>query len=130
MQNPSYAGLAPLDKFYLQAKFKMTAKAIRRTPPVKAVKQGTNCIIVLCDDTDMFAILLHFYVQEKLTCQLFMEETNAMRTSFDIATTAMKHLEVILYPLAAHFSSDCDGTDYMYGIGKLLFSKFCTMDMS
>ena len=42
---------------------------------VNAVKQRSNCIKDLCDDTDVFALLLHFYVQEKLTCPLFMEET-------------------------------------------------------
>ena len=32
---------------------------------VNAVKQGTNCINVRCDDTGVFALLLYFYVQEK-----------------------------------------------------------------
>ena len=68
---------------------------------VNDVKQGTNGKKVLCDDTDVFALLLHFYVQEKLTCQLFMEGTNATRTSVDIAATTMKHQEVISYLLAA-----------------------------
>ena len=46
-----------------------------------------------------------------------------MRTSVDIAATAMKHLEVIPYLLAAHAVSGCDSVSYMYGIGKAIVLK-------
>ena len=71
----------------------------------------------------MFALLLHFYVQGKLTCQMFMEGTNAKRTSVHIAATAMKHQAVIPHLLAAHALSGCDSVAYMYGIGKCYYSQ-------
>ena len=33
-------------------------------------------------------------------------------------------------PLAAHALLGCDSVAYMYGIGKAIVFKFCTMDMS
>ena len=44
---------------------------------VYAVSQGAKTIIVICDDTDVFVLLLHYYLLRKLTWCLLMEGTNA-----------------------------------------------------
>ena len=79
---------------------------------------GIRCISVICDDTDLFILLLHFYHYNKLSCCLLMEGATSQRTIIDIAATARKHAKIVPQLLAAHALSGCDTAAYMYGIGK------------
>ena len=75
-------------------------------------------ISVVCDDTDVFLLLLHYYHHKKLSCGLLMEGTSSQRTPIDIAATAKKHANIVQQLLAAHALSGRDTVAYMYGIGK------------
>ena len=86
---------------------------------VYAASQGAKTIIVICDDTDVFVLLFHYYLLRKLTCCLFMEGTSAVeRTVIDIAATMKKHAAIIPQLLAAHALSGCDTVARLSGLGK------------
>ena len=50
-------------------------------------------IQVVCDDTDIFVLLAHYYhySQEGLTCELTMSGTMSGRAIVEIKATVMKH---------------------------------------
>ena len=85
---------------------------------VAIANQGAKCVSVICDDTDVFLLLLHFYNLCKLKCSLFMEGTSEERTIVDIGATVKKHQTIVPYLLAAHAISGCDTVPYCYSIGK------------
>ena len=62
---------------------------------------GISCINILCDDTDVFALLLYYYVHCHLTCTLTMERTSSNIMLVDITATSKKHGPVISQLLAA-----------------------------
>ena len=59
---------------------------------------GISCINILCDDTDVFALHLYYYVHCHLTCTLTMESTSSNRMLVDIAATSKKHGPVLNLP--------------------------------
>ena len=61
---------------------------------------------IICGDTDVFVLLLHFFVLEKLTCSLV------------IVGTAQKHVNFITQVFPAYVLSGCDTVAYLWGIGK------------
>ena len=65
-------------------------------------------IRVLCDDTDVFVLLLHFYSLMKTSCPLIMESFFKDRQCIDIKATVTKHKDIIPHILAAHALSGCD----------------------
>ena len=48
---------------------------------VKAAASGVKIINIVCEDTDVFVLLLHFYTKLNLTCHLTMEGPSAERTT-------------------------------------------------
>ena len=52
-------------------------------------------IRVMCDDTDVFVVLLHFYSLREMSCSLTMESLARDRKCVDIRATATKHKEII-----------------------------------
>ena len=52
---------------------------------------GITSIKVICDDTDIFILLVHFYSLKKLTGTLVMTLTSAGKTVIDIRATVKKH---------------------------------------
>ena len=84
---------------------------------------GISCINILCDDTDVFALLLYYYVHCHLTCTLTMESTSSNRMLVDIAATSKKLGPVISQLLAAHAIPGCDTVGQLYGIGKVTVIK-------
>lgn len=85
---------------------------------VYAASQGATTITVVCDDTDVFVLLLHYYNLKKITCSLLMQGTSAGRTVIDIAATWKKHSVIVSQLLAAHALSGCDTVAQPYGVGK------------
>ena len=86
---------------------------------IHIAKENTEPIIcVVCDDTDVFALLLHFYSQEKLQCSLTMQSPIHGRPSINIKETALKQAKIIPEILALHALSGCDSVAATYGIGK------------
>ena len=75
------------------------------------VAKETQCgISVLADDTDMFRILLHQYVQQRLTSVVIMESPIKEWTIVDIDAT-------VQWILAAHPLSGCDTVVLSYSVG-------------
>ena len=79
---------------------------------------SVKTIKVICDDTDVFVLLVHFCSQEKLNCALIMEATSCERISVGIQATVKKHAAIVPNLLAAHALTGCDTVAKLQGIGK------------
>lgn len=88
-----------------------------------ASDSGITHIKVICDDTDVFILLIHFYIQKDLSLNVTMESPCAGRTVIDIKNTAQKHQNLVKYLPAAHALTGCDTVSYMYGVGKSTMLK-------
>lgn len=75
-------------------------------------------IKVISDDTDVFVLLIHFYLKEKMTVNVSMESPSAGRVNIDIRQTALKHKHITKYLPAVHALTGCDTVSYLFGIGK------------
>jgi len=82
-----------------------------------------DCITVICDDTDVFVLLMHYYFTEQLTCQLYMVGTSPSRSTMDIKATVEIHSGLVKNILAAHVLSGCDTVVCLSGIGKTTVIK-------
>ena len=83
-----------------------------------AVDCGAKCVRVICDDTDVFIILVHFTSLFKPCAKIQMEGTKAERAIIDISKTAEKHKDIASSLLAVHSLSGCDTVPQLFGIGK------------
>lgn len=75
-------------------------------------------ITVLSDDTDVFVLLLHYYLEDGLKLLVTMESPAKDRVVVDIGKTVEKHQNFIPEILAAHALSGCDTVACCFGIGK------------
>ena len=75
-------------------------------------------IRVMCDDTDVFVLLLYFYNLRQMTFPLIMESLIKDRKRIEIKATATKHKDIIPHILVAHALSGCDTVAQCWGIGK------------
>ena len=75
-------------------------------------------ITVICDDTDVFVLLLHYYHKMKLQNLILMESPIKGRAVIDIPKTVEKHVGIVENILPAHALSGCDTVACCYGIGK------------
>ena len=75
-------------------------------------------IKVICDDTDVFVLLIHFYIKEKMTANISMESPCAGRMIVDIRQTSLKRKNIAKYLPAVHALSGCYTVSYLFGIGK------------
>ena len=80
---------------------------------------------VISDDTGMFVLLLHFYIEQSLSTTVFLEGTGSNRNVIDIGKTAEKQKDVVPSLLAAHTFSGCDSVPKLYGKGKNQFALCC-----
>ncbi len=65
-------------------------------------------VSVVCDDTDVFALLLHFYSLEKLESSLTMQSPVHGRSCIDMKETADTNSDIIPQILALHALTGCD----------------------
>ena len=70
------------------------------------------------DDTDVFVLLIHFYIEKKMEVDISMESACAGRTNVDIRHTALKHDNITKFLPAVHALTGCDTASYLFGIGK------------
>jgi len=75
-------------------------------------------ITVVSDDTDVFVLLLHYYLEDGLTLLVTMESPIKDRVVVDIDKPVEKHQNIIPEILAAHALSGCDTVACCFGIGK------------
>ena len=85
---------------------------------VQLANAGTSSLKVISDDTDVFVLLIHFYQQCRLNCNLIMSGTSSTWAVIDIKATAAKHSNIAHQLLPAHALSGCDSVSQFYGIGK------------
>ena len=85
--------------------------------------RGVDTIQVICDDTDVFVLLLHFYVKLSLTSELSMIGTTSNRSTTDIKATAAKHGGLAADLPAAHALSGRDIVSNFFGIRKVSVIK-------
>ena len=80
--------------------------------------QEGNNINIIYDDTDVFSLLIYYYIENGITCNVVMEGTSSTRTIIDIGATAAKHEMIIPSILGMHSLTGYDTVSYLYGIGK------------
>ena len=83
-----------------------------------AIDGGAQCVKVICEDTDVFILLMHFYYQYKWNCNVLMEGTSGERKVISIREATEKHKSNIESLVALHALSGCDTVPQMSGIGK------------
>jgi hypothetical protein len=97
-------------------------------------KEGPESrVCVLCDDTDVFALLLFFYSREKLQSSLTMQSPiQGRRSCLDANETVRKYFTMKPEILALDALTGCDSDATSYGIGKkttiTVFQKGHTLD--
>ena len=84
--------------------------------------QGARNILVVCDDIDVFILLIYFYCGKDLSCGVIMESPVPGRTVVDIKATADKYKHIVEHLPGVHALSGCD-TSYFFGIGKATVLK-------
>jgi hypothetical protein len=90
---------------------------------IAMLKEFQAGIIVMCDETDVFVLLLYYYTIRKMTCSLVMELFSKDRICVDIKETAAKHSNIITHLLPAHALTGCDTVAHYWGIGKTTVVK-------
>ena len=91
---------------------------------------GCKAIHVICDDTDVFVLLAHYFAEESLSVSLIMESTSHSQSSIDIGATVTKHSGIVPQLIAAHAVSGCDTVGCNHGIGKQRLLKPCRQGLS
>ena len=64
--------------------------------------QGARNLLVVCDDTDVFILLICFYCGKDLSCGISMESSVPGRTVVDIKATADKHKHIVEHLPGVH----------------------------
>ncbi len=85
-----------------------------------ASRERAAGITVLSDDTDVFVLLLYFYLKAGLQILVTMESPIRDRAIVDIGKTVERHRDIVPEILPAHALSGCDTVACCFGIGKAL----------
>ena len=86
---------------------------------MKAVSNGYQEVKVLSDDTDVFALLVHWYDKHEFDAPMYMESPKKnTKTCVDIRQSASNCVESLDGLLRVHALSGCDTVSSFYGIGK------------
>ncbi len=75
-------------------------------------------VTILADDTDVYVLLLHHYLEQNLQLPMIMASPIRERKVIDIQATVAKHRDIIPSLLAGHSLSGCDTVAACYGLGK------------
>lgn len=84
-----------------------------------AKEDAESRVCVVCDDTDVFALLLFFYFSEKLESSMRMQSPIKGRSCIDIKETAHRHANIVPSILALHALTGCDSVAATHGVGKV-----------
>ena len=84
----------------------------------KLIIHSGATVPIVADDTDVFILLLFHYLNERLTCPMFMGSPIQQRSLIDIKATVQAHRSIIRGLPAAHALSGCDTVPTYFGIGK------------
>lgn len=83
-----------------------------------AIDEGAQCVKIICDDTDVFILLMHYYHLFKWNCDVLMVGTSGERRVISIQEAINQHEGDVDSLLALHALSGCDTVPQMSGIGK------------
>ena len=86
---------------------------------VSAVLEGEDSILVMCDDTDVFLLLMHFYISKNLKAKIFMQGTKGKRRCIDIGKPAVTNKSIVPSLLSFHALTGCDSVPGYHSIGKV-----------
>ena len=101
------------------------ADAIIPNQVLYALENGASCVHVICDDTDVFCLLLHVLHPFDCKSEVMMVSTKSQeRTQIDIIKTGQTHSAIIPDLLAGHILSGCDTVPQMYSVGKKTMLKY------
>lgn len=78
---------------------------------------------VISDDTDVFLLLLHFYVSKKCTSDLYMCSPVANRSVVDLRATAQKNKDITKAIVVMHALTGTDTVAATYNVGKKMALK-------
>ena len=88
---------------------------------IMCAKEHSGATVVVADDTDVFILLLFHYLNERLTCPMFMISPIQQRSLVDIRATLQAHRSIIPGLPAVHALSGCDTVPtYCSGFAKEL----------
>ena len=82
-----------------------------------------SCIQVVCDDMDVFALLLYFHQAKDVSTTVLMEGTSPQRAVINIGDTVNKHQNIVSNILHAYALTGCDTVGSYHGIGKTTVIK-------
>lgn len=85
---------------------------------VAVAREQTQFIKVICNDTDVFILLVYMYHVCGLNCSVIMEGLSSQRPVIDIKATVDKHSAIVPQLLGAHALTGYDTVPQMFGIGK------------
>ena len=80
--------------------------------------EDKDSVKVIAEDADIFALLCHFYFEQKWKIQLFMQSFNKDETSFVCIKSSVERNKSIMPSLSSAHSFACDTVPGMFGIGK------------
>lgn len=75
-------------------------------------------ILVRCDDTDVFVLLLHFMYIGQIKSKIKMISPQKGRDVIDMSATLDKHIDIVPYLLLTHAITGCDTVAAYSGISK------------
>ena len=76
-------------------------------------------VSVICDDTDVFALLLHVVAEMKPNGQLCMCSTVKDRAVIDIMQSVKVHTSIVPNRFALHALTGADTSAATFGVGKI-----------
>ena len=85
---------------------------------IMCAKEHSRATVVVADNTDVFILFLFHYLNERLTCPMFMISPIQQKPLSDIKVTEQAHRSIIPGLPAAHTLSGCDTVPTYFGIGK------------
>ena len=88
------------------------------------VKDEVHCVKVICDDTDVFALLTVSVFWQGCKSKVLMEPFDTTQSLIEINETAKKHAEIVPSLIGAHALSGCDSVPKLYGVEKKAVTKY------
>ena len=86
---------------------------------ITAIEEGTTCLKIISGDTEVFALLLRFYIEQSLSTTIFLEAKGSNGNIFDIGKITKKYKDAVTSLLAAYTLRRCDSVCKLYGLGKI-----------
>ena len=69
---------------------------------VALADMGCKTINIICDDTDVFVLLAHYFAEESISVSLIMESTSRNRSFIDIGTPLANNSGIVPQLIEAH----------------------------